>query len=60
MDAQIPHYNAVKATRAVQAHFPDLYRYDPTPVHKALWRVATRCHVVSKDDEGWKFTGRRR
>jgi len=60
IDAQIPHYNAVKATRAVQAHFPDLYRYDPTPVHKALWRVATRCHVVSKDDEGWKFTGRRR
>ena len=59
MDAQIPHYHAVKATRAVQAHFPDLYRYDPTPVHTALWRVATRCHVVSKDDEGWKFAGRR-
>ncbi len=57
MDARIPHYNAVKATRAIQEHFPDLYRYDPTPIPKALWRVATQCHVVSKSDEGWTFTG---
>ena len=57
MDARIPHYNAVKATRALKENFPDLYRFDPTPVPKALWRVATRCHVVSKCDEGWTYAG---
>ena len=57
MDARIPHYNAVKATRALKENFPDLYRFDPTPVPKALWRVATRCHVVSKGDEGWTYAG---
>jgi fatty acid desaturase len=55
MDARIPHYNAVKATRALRENFPELYRYDPTPIPQALWRVATRCHVVSKVDEGWTF-----
>ena len=59
MDALIPHYHAVKATRALREHFPDLYRHDPTPIPKALWRVATRCHVVSKGDDGWKFARRR-
>ena len=23
--------------------FPELVRYDSTPIHKALWRIATRC-----------------
>jgi fatty acid desaturase len=58
MDARIPHYNAVKATQALRESFPDLYRYDPTPIPKVIWRVATRCHVVSKSEEGWKFAGR--
>ena len=55
VDARIPHYHAIKATRALRENFPDLYRYDPTPIPKALWRVATRCQVVSKGDEGWCF-----
>ena len=57
IDARIPHYNAVKATSALRESFPELYRFDPTPIPKALWRVATRCHVVSKCDEGWTYTG---
>jgi fatty acid desaturase len=57
IDARIPHYNAVKATRALQQHFADLYLYDPTPIPQALWRIATHCNVVSKADEGWKFSG---
>ena len=57
MDSRIPHYNAVKATNALRDRFPDLYRFDPTPIPKVLWRVATRCHVVSKGDEGWTYTG---
>jgi omega-6 fatty acid desaturase (delta-12 desaturase) len=59
MDARIPHYHAVRATRALRDNFPDLYRLDPTPIPKALWRVATRCQVVSKVDEGWEFSQRR-
>lgn len=59
MDARIPHYHAVKATRALRDNFPDLYRHDPTPIPKALWRVATRCQVVAKVDEGWEFDQRR-
>jgi omega-6 fatty acid desaturase (delta-12 desaturase) len=55
MDARIPHYHARRATEALSRAFPDHYRYDPTPVHKALWRVVTRCNVVSKADTGWKF-----
>ena len=55
MDARIPHYKAVKATRALRQNFPDFYQFDPTPIPKALWRVATRCHVVSKSEEGWTY-----
>ncbi len=60
MDARIPHYHAVKATNALQQNFPDLYRFDPTPIPLALWRVATRCRVVTKqvDSEGWRYTQR--
>jgi omega-6 fatty acid desaturase (delta-12 desaturase) len=55
MDARIPHYHAKRATDALKQAFPDHYRYDPTPIHKALWRVVTKCNVVSKADVGWKF-----
>ena len=55
IDAKIPHYQARKATAAIAAAFPDHYRHDPTPVRRALWRVATRCHVVAETDDGWRF-----
>lgn len=55
IDARIPHYNAKRATEALKNAFPDLYLYDPTPIHKALWRIAINCHVVSKADIGWKY-----
>ena len=55
IDARIPHYNAVRATEALKVAFPNLYLYDPTPIPKALWRIATKCNVVSKADIGWKF-----
>jgi len=60
IDARIPHYHAVKATCAIREHFPDLYRHDPTPIPQALWRIARRCQVVSKADEGWEFAERSR
>ncbi|MEO8496535.1 MAG: fatty acid desaturase, partial [Planctomycetota bacterium] len=55
IDARIPHYHAVRATEALKQAFPDLYLYDPTPIRKALWRIATNCNVVTKADFGWKY-----
>ncbi len=55
LDAKIPHYLAGEATRAIAEAFPDLYRYDPTPVPLALWRVARNCHVVEPTSNGWRF-----
>ncbi len=56
IDAKIPHYNARAATHAIREAFPHLYRYDPTPIRRALWNVATSCHVVAKTNDGWQFT----
>ena len=33
----------------------DAHRYDPTPIATALWRVVTRCNLVSESDVGWRF-----
>ena len=55
IDARIPHYHAKRATEAVKNAFPEHYLYDPTPIPKALWRVARKCNTVSKADFGWKF-----
>ncbi len=55
VDARIPHYHARAATDALRDAFPDLYRYDPTPIRWALWRVAKECHVVAETDDGWRF-----
>lgn len=56
LDAKIPHYHAAEATEAIAKAFPDLYRFDPTPVPVAMWRVAKHCHVVAPGADGWQFT----
>ena len=43
VNASIPHYNAWRGTALLRQRFPDLVRFDPTPIHLALWRVATDC-----------------
>ena len=48
IDCTIPHYHAREATDAIAKAFPKVYLYDPTPVHKALWRVACKCVAVKK------------
>eukprot|EP00403_Amphidinium_massartii_P025622 CAMPEP_0178389414 /NCGR_PEP_ID=MMETSP0689_2-20121128/10104_1 /TAXON_ID=160604 /ORGANISM="Amphidinium massartii, Strain CS-259" /LENGTH=511 /DNA_ID=CAMNT_0020009863 /DNA_START=162 /DNA_END=1697 /DNA_ORIENTATION=- len=48
VNSAIPHYNAVKATEALKKKFPDIYLYDPTPLHRALYRVAKNCFGVRK------------
>jgi len=46
VNSRIPHYNAWRGRELLKRAFPDVVRYDPTPIHKALWRVATRCRAV--------------
>jgi omega-6 fatty acid desaturase (delta-12 desaturase) len=63
IDHRIPHYHAARATDAISASFPQWYRFDPTPVPLALWRVGRDCNAVEDHDTGWYFlapVGRRR
>ena len=48
VNSRIPHYNAWKATALLRERYPHLVRFDPTPIHLALWRVASRCAVVTE------------
>merc|ERR1711918_86026 len=43
---KMPHYHAVEATDAVRQAFPDLYRFDATPIHRVMWDVAQNCVAV--------------
>ena len=60
VECAIPHYKALKATEALKTKYPDYYLYDPTPIWKALVRVASKCVAVEKRGEGrgamWTFT----
>ena len=55
LDAKIPHYHAAEATKAIATAFPALYRFDSTPIRKAMWRIAKNCHVVAPTQDGWQF-----
>ncbi|MFZ0407486.1 MAG: fatty acid desaturase [Cyanobium sp.] len=55
INSRIPHYNAWHGTSLLKQRFADLVRYDPTPIHRALWRVASRCAVVHQDSAGGGF-----
>jgi len=52
IDCTIPHYHAREATDAIAKAFPKAYLYDPTPVHKAIWRVASNCIAVKLRPDG--------
>ena len=41
-----------QATNAIKEAFPKAYLYDPTPVHKAMWRVAANCIAVKLRPDG--------
>ena len=58
VNSAIPHYNAWRGTALLRQRFPELARYDSTPIPEALWRVATRCGgAVYKNscDEAYYF-----
>jgi omega-6 fatty acid desaturase (delta-12 desaturase) len=52
INPRIPHYNAWRGTALLRQRFPLLVRQDPTPIHQALWRVASRCSVVRQEIPG--------
>lgn len=52
INPRIPHYNAWQATALLKQRFPGLVRHDPTAIHRALWRVASRCVVVRQAKAG--------
>lgn len=54
----IPQYHAGEATEAIKKAFPEHYLYDPTPIHKALWRVASHCVAVRKEGDMWVYTNK--
>jgi fatty acid desaturase len=51
--SNIPHYKAQAATDAIKENFPEFYLYDPTPIHKALWRISKGTTAVEKRGDKW-------
>jgi omega-6 fatty acid desaturase (delta-12 desaturase) len=51
----IPHYHAGKATISIKKSFPKVYLYNPTPIHKALWHIATNCIAVRKEEGSGRY-----
>ncbi len=45
----IPHYNAIKATVLIRKAFKKAYLFNPDPIHKALWNVASNCVAVKPE-----------
>merc|ERR1712071_527728 len=43
---EIPFYNSDEATKHIKEFLGPLYNYDPTPWHKACWKIARTCHYV--------------
>jgi len=48
VNSAIPHYNAWRGTAILRQRYPELVRYDRTPIHRALWRIASRCGAVRR------------
>lgn len=46
----IPHYHAMKATKALKPVLGDYYHFDDTPFYKALWREAKECIYVQSEE----------
>jgi len=56
IDSTIPHYHAREVTNVLKEKFPKCYLYDPTPIHKALWRVAANCIAVKRRPHDGRYT----
>lgn len=58
VNSRIPHYNAWRGNALLKAAYPHLVRYNPMPIHRALWTIATRCGAVRRNpvDGAFYFT----
>ena len=55
IEPTIPHYHAKEATKAIKKSFPKVYLFNPTPIHKSLWHIATNCIAVRKEDGSQRY-----
>lgn len=53
VDPTVPHYHGRIVTSALRRELPQWYRFDDTPVAKALWRSARDCVAVERGPFGW-------
>jgi fatty acid desaturase len=53
--SEIPHYNAVEATKYLKVVLGKYYKYDSDPILKSMYRVASKCKYVSPTDEEGKW-----
>lgn len=47
----ISHYHAMEATKAIKPLLGEYYKYDDTPILKAMWRDTKECIFVEKDKD---------
>ena len=55
----IPHYHAKEATIAIKKAFPKVYLFNPVPIHKALWNIASNCIAVELDENNRTYIWQR-
>ncbi|KAM0858279.1 hypothetical protein ACQ4PT_047941 [Festuca glaucescens] len=48
----MPHYHAMEATKAIRPLLGDYYKFDATPIAKALWRETRECVYVESMGDG--------
>ena len=51
----VPHYHAKEATRAIKEAFPKIYLFNPTPIHRALWMIASNCVAVKAEKGSFRY-----
>lgn len=55
--SNMPHYHAMEATEAIRPVLGEYYRFDGTPIVKAVWREVKECVYVEADEGDNKSAG---
>ena len=51
----IPHYHSKEATLSIKRNFPNIYLFNPEPIHKALWNISCNCIAVYSEKNDGKY-----